>query len=207
MKTSLKTVAYEVVRNRILNNEYKPLQIIDLNAISDELGISRTPVRDAITQLEQEELVTVIPRHGVMVTGISINRIYDISAARNLIEPYAARMAAANANIEVLNEFHKRFESESSDSMRADLEFHTYIASLTNNDYLIQIMNRILADNYRLVSLAASIPSRLSISNKEHLNIIDALVARDADAAEKAMRDHLINAETSSLVGVRISSQ
>ena len=103
MSESLKTKAYEQIKSRILRCEYEPMSFLDVGAIANELGISRTPVRDAVSLLEQEELVQVLPRHGIMVLGISADLINDIINTRKIVEPFAARTAALKADEEIMN--------------------------------------------------------------------------------------------------------
>lgn len=198
---SYKTTAYAYLKNLILTCRLRPNDVIDQNAIMKELGISKTPVREAIAALEQENLVTVFPRRGVVVTGISADDISNISAVRSLLEPYLARLAAATAETERLEVFLHRFGENSDllETAQADFDFHRYLAEVSNNRYLIHTMDQVLSSNMRLVILAAGIPNRLHASNAEHRQIIQALLERDPDKAEEAMRLHLHSARESSL--------
>ena len=92
MKNSLKNQAYEYILGRIISCDYLPLSYLDAAQISRELGMSRTPVRDAIAQLENEELLVVTPRRGIMVADIPSDEIGNIAKTRRLLEPACASM-------------------------------------------------------------------------------------------------------------------
>ncbi len=200
MSDLLKNKAYSFIKDKILSCEYNPLSFLDVSSIADELGISRTPVRDAMALLEQEELVQIIPRHGVMVLGISANLINDIISTRQLVEPYAARVAALNADEETLLTFREIFDHPKEDIMnliKKDQELHKYIISCTGNAYIISMMDRIFSNNLRLMLAGSSVPGRFEISNREHIDIIDTLLERNPEKAEKMMTKHLNNAKES----------
>ena len=202
---SFKSTAYTYLKDLILTCKLKPNDVIDQTVIMKELGVSRTPVREAIAALEQEHLVTIFPRRGVVVTGISANEISNISVVRGLLEPYFTRLAASTADHDKLEEFLVRFGDNSDliTATKADFEFHMYLASLSNNNFLIQTMDQVLSSNMRLVILAAGLPNRLPISNSEHRDIVQALLDRDADKAEAMMRLHLNSATESSIESTR----
>ena len=198
MSESLKNKAYEYVKDKILICEYEPMSFLDIGAIADELCISRTPVRDAISLLEQEELVQIIPRHGVMVLGISSNLINDIITTRRIVEPYAARTAAVKADEKILTDMREMFEHPRLDliqNIKGDQELHRYIVSCTENTYIISMMEKIFNNSFRLMLSGASIPGVFEKSNQEHIAIIDAILERNPDKAERQMFMHITHAE------------
>lgn len=200
MVESYKEIAYKLLKDRILSCQLRPNDVIDPQEIEKELGISRTPVREALAALEQENLVTIFPRRGIVVSGISAEEITNITITRRLIEPYLAGNAVKFADSAVLRDFLKKFSSDEDflTSTRADYEFHLYLAQCSKNNYLIHVMNLVLANNMRLVILAARLPNRLKLSNAEHCSIIHALLERDGAKAERLMTEHLISAAQSS---------
>lgn len=208
MPTS-KDEAYTYIKNKIVTCEYKPNQVLDLNEIQNALGVSRTPVRDAIAALEQENLVTVLPRRGVLVTAITPKEIADIYAVREVLEPFIAHRAAQMADPEKLQYFRDKFTDSSlsvAELNRYDQDFHWYLVTVVNNPYLTSIMNLILSHNMRFIVLGGRIPKRIDISNQEHLKIIDALLARDSDKAEKLMRQHMSKAAESAYMSMSLSN-
>ena len=201
MSESLKTIAYEQIKSRILRCEYEPMSFLDVGAIANELGISRTPVRDAVSLLEQEELVQVLPRHGIMVLGISADLINDIINTRKIVEPFAARTAALKADEEIMNGIREVFcdpRADISALLEMDQKLHRYIVSCTENTYIIRMMDSIFSNSYRLMLSGSRMPGVFEISNREHIDIIDAIIERNPDRAEKRMLNHLSHSEQTS---------
>ncbi|MBR4827576.1 MAG: GntR family transcriptional regulator [Oscillospiraceae bacterium] len=201
MSESLKTKAYEQIKSRILRCEYEPMSFLDVGAIANELGISRTPVRDAVSLLEQEELVQVPPRHGIMVLGISADLINDIINTRKIVEPFAARTAALKADEEIMNGIREVFcdpRADISALLEMDQKLHRYIVSCTENTYIIRMMDSIFSNSYRLMLSGSRMPGVFEISNREHIDIIDAIIERNPDRAEKRMLNHLSHSEQTS---------
>ncbi|MBQ5342548.1 MAG: GntR family transcriptional regulator [Oscillospiraceae bacterium] len=201
MSESLKTKAYEQIKSRILRCEYEPMSFLDVGAIANELGISRTPVRDAVSLLEQEELVQVLPRHGIMVLGISADLINDIINTRKIVEPFAARTAALKADEDIMNGIREVFcdpRADISALLEMDQKLHRYIVSCTENTYIIRMMDSIFSNSYRLMLSGSRMPGVFEISNREHIDIIDAIIERNPDRAEKRMLNHLSHSEQTS---------
>ena len=201
MSASLKTKAYEYIKNRILMCEYEPMSFLDVSAIADELEISRTPVRDAVSMLEQEELVQVLPRHGVMVLGISSDLFSAMISTRKIVEPYAARTAALTADESIMAGMREVFTDPGSDIsalLEADQKLHRYIVFCTGNSYIIRMMDSIFSNSYRLMLFGSRMPGVFAISNREHAELIDAILERNPDKAEKKMLMHLSHSEQTS---------
>ena len=198
MSESLKSKAYEFIKERILRCEYEPMSFLDVGAIADELSISRTPVRDAVSMLEQDELVQILPRHGIMVLGISADLINGIISTRKIVEPYAARSAALKADADVMQQMRTVFSEPGKDIsalIAEDTKLHSYIVSCTENTYIIRMMDRIYSNNYRLMLYGSGMPGVFEASNAEHIAIIDAILERNPDKAEKSMLRHLSHSE------------
>ena len=112
---SKKSIAYETLKRRILLNEHKPGVPINENAISEEMKISKTPIREALQQLEREGLVQTIPGRGSFVTHITVEDVREIFESREIIECAVARRAALIGDKELIKA--KRLELESSNPM------------------------------------------------------------------------------------------
>ena len=189
-----KETAYQFIKQKIITCEYKPEEVLDLNAIKEELNISRTPIRDAISSLEQERLVTVLPRRGVLVASVTPKDIGDLYVLRQQLEPCIARMATPLADIQRLKNYKELFQSQTWDMKefnQSDLEFHSYLVELVDNPYISSVMNLALSHNMRFVVLGAKLPNRLEHSNEEHIQILDAMLERDEKKAEELMRKHI----------------
>lgn len=191
-----KQKAYEYIKKKIIDCELMPGDIIDQNSFIEILGISKTPIREAINTLETEGLVTILPRRGVLVSSISLDDVQHIYEARELLEPLVAEMAAKHADKEKLESYKARFQTKQSESgmTQMDVSFHQFVANATRNPYLIKVMDTLTVQNTRITVLGAKLPERLEQSNKEHIRIIDAMLARDGAAAKQAMIDHIASA-------------
>jgi DNA-binding GntR family transcriptional regulator len=194
----LKDKAYEIIRNKIVACELMPGFVVDQNALMREIGVSKTPIRDAVAALEIEGLLVVMPRRGVIVAPISFGDIVQIYTVREAVEPLIARLATPAVEKDQLLRFLKIFTKEKYDStsiIQSDFEMHAYLAKRTENRYLIRMMDGVLSQNIRIVVLGARIQDRLKASNTEHARIIECMLDGDAAAAEQAMREHIASAK------------
>jgi DNA-binding GntR family transcriptional regulator len=163
-----------------------------------EIGVSKTPIRDAVSALEIEGLLVVMPRRGVIVAPISLGDIAQIYTVREAVEPLIARLATPAVEKDQLLRFLKIFTREKYDStsiIQSDFEMHAYFAERTENRYLIRMMDSVLSQNMRIVVLGARIQDRLTASNTEHARIIECMLDGDAAGAEQAMREHIASAK------------
>lgn len=194
---SLKEKAYRMIRESISNCTLIPGTLINEKELIELIGVSRTPIREALSRLDQENLVRIVPQRGVFVTDLTLKNIENICDTRELVEPYFARIAALKADERDLKRYEDFFihtqEFDFETEIRTDSDFHVYVASFSDNDYLLQMMNNIYTHNNRLRRLLCRIPSRLSAAPREHLDIIRAMLQRDAEGAAEAMKDHIIN--------------
>lgn len=196
-KDLYKENAYNYIKEQIITCKLMPESIIDQNELMDQLKISRTPIRDALAALEQENLVTILPRRGVLVTGIAPKDVVSIYTTRNLVEPYIARTVTPLISDGELLAFKEIFSSRTmrnNDQLSScwdDYSFHKRLVDILGNPYLSSMMDMILSHNMRFTVLASRIPGRLDYSDQEHIAIIDAMLQRDADAAEAAMKQHM----------------
>ncbi len=202
---SLKGKAYETIKQKIIEGVISGGMPISEKELIEELGISRTPIREALNKLEEEHLLEIFPKRGVFVTRISSEDIDDIYSLRIILEPYAARCAAPQLDPDRLERY-REFWSDadvayhSTDHVHHDQELHSAIAEATRNKYLIQFLSRLYdqANRIRFLSLVRAKDRQAQIK-QEHLAIIERLIEQDADGAEAAMRDHLVRAKETAL--------
>jgi DNA-binding GntR family transcriptional regulator len=195
-----KNRVYEILRDRIVNNVLKPQEFLNEQALSEDLGVSKTPIREALQRLEHSRLVVIIPNKGCYVTNISIDRIREIFEIRTILECAAARLAAFlpnHQNFSAFSENHDAFDSNDSDQLRKRLlsgyQIHTNIVEAVGNSYLTDYYRTIL-DNIvqiRVYFLSRFGSKRLHETMEEHKKILTAISNGDADGAESAMRGHL----------------
>ncbi|MDI3480605.1 MAG: hypothetical protein PWQ97_260 [Tepidanaerobacteraceae bacterium] len=201
---SLRSKIYHHLKNAILNGVYKPGESLIELKVAKELGVSRTPVREAIRQLELEGLVSSIPNKGVVVEGITEQDVEDIYTIRKMIEGLAARWAAEKISDEQLKEMKDildlmEFYTEKGEIDKVselDTQFHDIIFRACDSRPLESVLTNFhhFIQRARLVSIKST--GRAPVSLEEHRKIYNALASHDPDAAEKAMIRHVDKARS-----------
>ncbi|HWT27134.1 MAG TPA: GntR family transcriptional regulator [Mobilitalea sp.] len=200
-KYSLRGRVFNKIREDILAGVYHENEELKENTIGLELGVSRTPVREALRQLELEGLVTIIPNKGAYVTGITSKDIHDIYIIRSYLEGLCAKWACEHiteAQIEALDEicylseFHAR-RSHHEQLVELDNKFHELIYKASGS----KILDHVLSDFHhyveRIRKITLSRDSRATKSNEEHAAILDAIKKRDGELAEALAHEHMMN--------------
>ena len=195
---------FQKIREDILNGRYTEHDELRENTLGKELGVSRTPVREALRQLELEGLVTIIPNRGARVTGISRKDIWDIYVMRSMLEGLCARWAAEHITEEqleeleeaiLLSEFQIKKESgfNASQITVLDGKFHAILYEASGS----RILGHVLTDFHNYVKMArkSSVVSeeRARKSIREHRQILRAIRDRDADMAEQLANEHIMH--------------
>lgn len=198
---SLADQVFEHLETDILSGKYQKGEILTESKLSLELGVSRTPIREALRRLEQEHLIEEAPK-GVIVVGISNKDLADIFEIRAALEGKAAYLAAQNYTEEQMNVVREALEfqefylgKQDPDRIKSmDSRFHETIYKMSGStifyDVLMPLHKKIL--KYRKASVSDS--SRAAASVAEHRAIYEALLARDAQLAERLISEHLDNA-------------
>ena len=201
----LKSQAYGIIKDKIIRCELKPGSMLSEKDLMEEIGASRTPIREAIGKLEEEHLVDVYPKRGIFVSQVTIKDVLDIYAMRIIVESFAVRMAALVLTPEQINPFKNLWMPEHAalfpeEHNKSDRDFHLLIAQAPGNKYLLQTFSTLFnqASRIRMLSLVR-MEKRLEETKKEHLFIIDALLRKDEEEAEKCMKLHLTNARETAL--------
>lgn len=198
---SKKAIVYENLKKRIINHSLKQGEPLNESILTKELGISKTPIREALQQLEKEGFVENIPGKGSFVSRISIQDIREIFEIREILECEVVKRAAMKNAPDKIEGIKKKFETESNedknsrDHFKAGDRIHTFIFESFGNKRLLEYYKRLQEHiiRMRLNFFSELHPERSRQSFKEHLEIMDALIAQDPQRAEKAMRDHLRN--------------
>ena len=198
---SLSDQVFERLENDILSGRYKRGDIITELQLSGELGVSRTPIREALRRLFQEHLIEDTPR-GTMVLGITPRDFRDMSEIRLRIEELAVRGFIRNADADALKELNEAVDFQEFYLSRGDVDqlkaldgrFHDVIyshcGSMILRDTLMPLHRKI--QQYRRASIQS--PARASRSVQEHKDILAAIIAKDEDLAVQRMTDHICNA-------------
>lgn len=194
-------VAYERIKDAIKHADLSPGEPLSETRLSTLLGISRTPVREALQQLAQEGLVEIIPGRAVTVASNSVSDVLNIVHMRLLLEPELMRLVAESAPaaaVEALEEAMCRMEQAIDDGnytdwSRADSAYHEIVAHACPNSLLGETVLQLRIRVHHMASVdSQSNPQRLADCTVEHRAVVEAIKARNGQAAEAAMRTHLM---------------
>ena len=198
-ETGYKQKAYDHIKRRIVSGQLLPGDVISEKELTVELGISRTPIREAIQRLAEENLVVVMPSRGTIVSHISVDDIRQLYEARKLNEPFVVRQAVDRVDREKILKFRQAFEEQTDVQLSDhdwDREFHLYLAECAGNRFLQKLIQDLMTQSMRIRVLSnEKRENRFEQAKAEHLAIIDAILDGDGDAAEKAVLNHLLRSE------------
>lgn len=196
---SLSARVFHKLREDILAGNYLPNEELKEKAIGDELGVSRTPVREALRQLELEGLITIIPNKGAYVVGLTKKDIRDIYEIRLLLEGLCAGWAAehiAEAQLQELEEniFLTRFHAEKQNweqMVELDNRFHEILYQSCGSKELERVLKEYHQYVQRVRRVTLARPNRSLNSCEEHQVILEALKERNPQKAEDAAQAHI----------------
>ncbi|GLK70561.1 GntR family transcriptional regulator [Ancylobacter dichloromethanicus] len=201
--TSLRTLAYDAIKKAITEMDMygQDGEIrLDERQLSHDLGVSRTPIREALTVLEQEGFVRSVPRRGIFVVRKSKREIIEMIIVWAALESMAARLAASRASdrdLAELREMFHGFEGEApaehmNEYSNANIRFHQTIIRLGGCEMIEQVTENLFIHIRGIRAVSVRQENRSERSLQEHRAIIAALVARDADLAERLVREHTL---------------
>lgn len=187
---------YLTLRQAILTGALAPDTKLNEVKIADQLKVSATPVREAFRKLAKDNLVVIRPWKGVTVKGYSPEEIISMYQCREMMEGLGARLCAEQATDEQLAELaevYEEWKNADNPNLKAELNmhFHNLIIHYSHNErieeYLVSFKEMVNRDMY----ISAQDEERLYHCDDEHKHILDAILARNGDEAEKAMREHI----------------
>ena len=200
-KYSLRGQVFQEIREDILKGKFKENEELREATLGKELGVSRTPVREALRQLELEGLVHIIPNKGAYVTGITEKDVHDIYMTRSMLEGLCARWAAEHISEEqiqemeevlLLTEYHLN-RGNAEQLAELDGKFHEVLYDASQS----RILRHILSDFHKYVQVArkrsVKKEDRAKKSLEEHREILNALRTGDAGRAEELAHIHILN--------------
>ena len=200
-KMNLKTKAYNDIREKIITCEYAPGTFLNEEFLTEKLGLSRTPVRDALSRLEQEGLVEIKSKKGIMITPLTISVLNMVHEIRILYEPYILLHYGNLISKDRLHEFYDIFMHKSPDSKyfqdinkfyEADNSFHFFLVNSCPNIYIQQNYNLIRTQTERLRYLTGKISHhRYHDTFQEHIDIIQNCLLENWEKATNCMVLHL----------------
>ena len=200
---SFKHKAYEALRNVIASMDVYRTRAeirLDERRLAQEFGVSRTPVREAMAQLEREGFVRTVPRRGIYVVRKSKREVIELITAWAALESMAARLItlnAADADISALRTMFATFENGSlhaklDEYSEVNIEFHQAIIRMSGNRVLIDLAENLFTHMRMIRRKTIGEKDRADRSIRDHMSIIEALEARDTERADDLVRQHAL---------------
>jgi DNA-binding GntR family transcriptional regulator len=194
--------AYLLIRDQIITLKLAPGSVIEEASLRQELGLGRTPIREALQRLAHENLVTFVPHRGTFVCDINLTDLHRLTEVRVELEGYAARLAATRAAASdravmaaLMSELDGIDEADVHNLMRLDQQIHRQIYQATRNTFLQAMLEESFNLSLRIWFLGLDRGVRLKEAVEEHRQLLDAIVSRDPDRAESVMRRHVTGFE------------
>ena len=207
----LREVIFNTLREAIIFGELKPGERLFEVQLAEQMGVSRTPVREAIRKLELEGFVDMLPRRGAQVADLSVKDIMDVLEVRASLDGLATELAASRITqdeIKELKHVHSQFvnyvEKENlQGSIKKDVEFHDIIYRSSRNDKLLQISSNLREQihRFRVIFLKDNTSNKDLI--KEHGDMLDAILNKDCELARDAAHTHIRNQEVAILKSIK----
>jgi DNA-binding GntR family transcriptional regulator len=199
---SLAENAYTSLRHAIDSGRFRPGDRMREADLATWLGISRTPVRDALKRLEGDGLVSAAPRRGLVVTQLEQEQVTELYAVREVLEGLAGRLAAQHASAaetlamrDLLQRQARTHRDDAAALARLNRLFHDVVYRATHNRFLISTLDTFEGSLALLPGTTYATPGRAASALKEHSDLVAAIEKRDPDRAESVSRAHMRNAE------------
>ena len=208
----LRDVVFNTLRQAILTGELKPGERLMEIHLANRLGVSRTPIREAIRKLELEGLVTMIPRRGAEVAQITEKSMKDVLEVRRTLDALSAELACeriSKEEEEALKQACLNFEAvvktkDTKAIAKADVAIHDIIAAATGNQRLIQLINNLAEQMYRYRFEYIKDASQHERIIEEHRIIYESIVKKDKEAAAEMAKTHIDNQEKAVIARIRM---
>lgn len=198
MNENLKELAYETIKKKIIQCDYRPNTFLSESLLMKEIDASRTPIREALNKLEQEGFITIIPKKGVMVTSLTLSEVNMAFDTRILLEPYILENYMKYIQLDMLKEIKEKFlillssSANPDDFGVLDDKFHRIITTACTNKYLNISLAHVFDQSMRIRLLAGIyIWERHKEAAAEHITVIDAILKNNKKAAKEALYFHL----------------
>jgi DNA-binding GntR family transcriptional regulator len=194
--------AYLLIRDQIVTLKLAPGSVIEEAKLRQELGLGRTPIREALQRLAHENLVSFVPHRGTFVSDINLTDLHRLTEVRTEMEGYAARLAADRATTSDRGQMQGLMaELETIDGadvhtlMRLDQRIHRLVYQATRNPFLQAMLEEIFNLSLRIWFLGLDRGVRIKQAVEEHRQLLEAVVSRDGQRAESVMRQHVMGFE------------
>ncbi|PKM90044.1 MAG: GntR family transcriptional regulator [Firmicutes bacterium HGW-Firmicutes-12] len=198
----LRDIVFESLREAITNQVLKPGERLLENDLAEEMGVSRTPIREAMHKLEQEGLISIIPRKGAFVTQISLQDIKEIYEIRSTLESLASGLTAERATLEEIEEMQRCLVREAgflnsediTATVNEDICLHGMIYKAARNDRLLNTLDNLREQIYRMRFAVTMQPIWKKKSLEMHKRLVEAISGRDIEEAQNLARSHIDDA-------------
>jgi DNA-binding GntR family transcriptional regulator len=198
MKPTNAEKAYIQIKGKIITAKMPPGSVINEAQLMEEFALGRTPIREAIKQLQSENLVMVTPRKGMYVADIAVTDLLQIFEVRVELESFATKLAAQRISESEINELqrlaeeYKTVELTDRDSLiHLDGEFHSLLAKATHNKFLIKEIEYYYNLSLRIWYIALNYAKPEEIDVNAHIEILEAIQAHDVEKARQRMKKHI----------------
>lgn len=193
--------AYRTLKEAIVCGEIEPNTKLTLQDIAQSMGISNTPIREAINQLASEGLIKLIPNKGIIINEISIDDFQEILQIRSVLDGLIAEIAAkkiTDREIAAMMEIINNMETSVKEDSRLiyndlDIKFHDFLLNLTKNHKLIEVYNHLISQTHKFRLRTLKLTYRMSKSLNEHKKIAFAVKERDPITANLVSHEHISN--------------
>lgn len=202
-RKSLGQHVFEGLKAAIIRGDVTPGNRLVEMKIAEALGISRTPVREAIHKLEREGMLKRLPQGGFSVLGLTREEIEETFGIRSILESYAARLAAINYRKEELQpleekirEFQLVLNAGRLDELpRINTEFHDFLYALSRSPKLTKMIDDLRDQIYRFRRIILKVEKMAKVSNEDHKAMLKAMAKRDANRVERLVREHILRGQ------------
>lgn len=207
----LRDVVFETLKNAIRTGILKPGQRLMEIHLAEQLGVSRTPVREAIRKLELEGYVIMMPRRGTYVANLSIRDINEVFEIRTALDSLASGLAAERISDDELEELQRLLVqigkyielNDMNKIVEVDTKFHDLLYKASRNNRLVSIISNLREQLTSFRTKSMSYPGRLSETLEEHRRIVDTIAQGNVQAAEKASQKHMEKSEQTLLKSIK----
>lgn len=201
MEKGKKQLAYELIKEKILTGELAPSTDLSEEKLISELGISRTPIREAIQKLSEEGFVIIFPRKGTIVSEISLDLIRWTYEARRINEPYVTKCVCGHLSLKWLLKMQRSFQAilKAGNTpeilqkyVELDRELHGTILEAFDNIFIKSFMRNVYDHSHRLRIKTGNANMDYKRATEEHMVILEALIENDPEKAEQAALAHVL---------------
>lgn len=193
---NLRTRAYAEIKKKIINCTYGPGSFLDSIFLAQTLNMSRTPIREALTMLEQEGLIKIVSQKGIMIENITLKNVRDVYVTREIIEPQMILCYGKDISRDILEECKSKLSVDMSQLSLEEIGelddlLHKIIMQASDNAYIIMLFQKLCDQNRRIQYMTRSLTDRREKNQNKHIEILNLMLQGEFEKASDLMRRHL----------------